>query len=127
MGCVLVPVGGAAGGVVVVWRLCCVGILKRELVDTGACGLRPSFGGGGVVDGRGCRTALHFGVKARESQDGVPTLCWLPGLHGEPYKAGFIANSGSCATTELSKLLTLCLAAVKRRYQILWKGVWGIR
>ena len=29
------------------------------------------------------------------------------------YKARFIANSSSCTTTELSKLLTLCLTAVK--------------
>ena len=29
------------------------------------------------------------------------------------YKARFIANSSSCSTTELSKLLTSCLTAVK--------------
>ena len=29
------------------------------------------------------------------------------------YKARFIANCSSCTTTELSKLLTLCLTAVK--------------
>ena len=27
-----------------------------------------------VVDGHGCHTALHFGVKANENQDKVPTL-----------------------------------------------------
>ena len=31
------------------------------------------------------------------------------------YKARFIANSSSCTTTELSKLLTSCLTAVKSR------------
>ena len=31
----------------------------------------------------------------------------------KPYKARFIANSSSCMTTELSKLLTSCLTAVK--------------
>ena len=31
----------------------------------------------------------------------------------KPYKARFIANSSSCTTTELSKLLTSCLKAVK--------------
>ena len=31
----------------------------------------------------------------------------------KPYKARFIANSMSCTTTELSKLLTSCLTAVK--------------
>ena len=59
-------------------------------------------------------TALHFGVKAKENQDKVPTFYWLPKLHKKPYKARFIANSSSCTTTELSKLLTLCLTAVKK-------------
>ena len=31
-----------------------------------------------------------------------------------PYEARFIANSRSCTTTELSKLLTSCLTAVKK-------------
>ena len=26
-----------------------------------------------IVDGHGCHTALHFGVKAKENQDKVPT------------------------------------------------------
>ena len=67
-----------------------------------------------IVDGHGCHTALHFGVKAKENQDKVPTLYWLPKLHKNPYKARFIANSSSCTTTELSKLLTSCLTAVKK-------------
>ena len=33
-----------------------------------------------------------------------------------PYKARFIANSCSCTTTILSKLLTLCLTAVKKHW-----------
>ena len=40
-------------------------------------------------------------------------MYWLPKLHKRPYKARFIANSSSCTTTELSKLLTSCLTAVK--------------
>ena len=32
----------------------------------------------------------------------------------KPYKAIFIANSSSCTTAELSKLLTSCLTAVKK-------------
>ena len=66
-----------------------------------------------IVDGHGCHTALNFGVKAQENQDRVPTLNWLPKLHKETYKARFIANSSSCTTIELSKLLTSCLTAVK--------------
>ena len=31
----------------------------------------------------------------------------------KPYKARFIANSSSCTTIELCKLLTSCLTAVK--------------
>ena len=42
-----------------------------------------------------------------------PTMYWLPKLHKTPYKARCIANSSSCITTELSKLLTSCLTAVK--------------
>ena len=57
---------------------------------------------------------VAFGVKAKENQDKVPTLYWLPKLHKKPYKAGFIANSSSCTTTELSKLLTSCLTVVKK-------------
>ena len=34
-------------------------------------------------------------------------------------KARFIANSSSCTTTEVSKLLTSCLTAVKTWYQVL--------
>ena len=49
--------------------------------------------------------------KLEESR--LPTMYWLPKLHKRPYKARFIANSSSCTTTELSKLLTSCLTAVK--------------
>ena len=68
-----------------------------------------------IADGHGCHTALHFGVKAKENQDKVPTLYWLPKLHKTPYKARFIANSSSCTTTELSELLTSCLTAIKKQ------------
>ena len=40
-------------------------------------------------------------------------MYWLPKRHKRPYKARFIANSSFCTTTELSKLLTSCLTAVK--------------
>ena len=51
--------------------------------------------------------------KLKKIMKKVPTLYWLPKLHKKPYKARFIANSSSCTTTELSKLLTSCLIAVK--------------
>ena len=87
--------------------------LKRELVDTNAYRLQPSLSERVIVDGPCCHTALHFGVNAKQNQDKVPTLYWLPKLHKKPYKARFIANSSSNTTTELSKLLTSCLTAVK--------------
>ena len=57
--------------------------------------------------------ALNFSVCVKERQGRLPTMYWLPKLHKRPYKARFIANSSSCTTTELSKLLTSCLTAVK--------------
>ena len=91
-----------------------INTLKRELVDNNAYKLQPSLSERVIIDGHGCHTALHFGVMAKENQNKVPTLYWLPKLHKKPYKARFIANSSSCTTTELSKLLTSCLTAVKK-------------
>ena len=42
-------------------------------------------------------------------------MYWLPKLHKRPYKARFIANSSSCTTTKLPKLLTSCLTAIKAK------------
>ena len=75
--------------------------------------MQPSLSERVVVDGHGCHSALQFGVKAQENQYRVPTLYRLPKLH-KNYKARFIANSSSCPTTELSKLLTSCLTADKK-------------
>ena len=57
--------------------------------------------------------AAKFGVFADEDHSMLPTIYWLPKLHKKPYKSRFIANSGSCTTTELSILLTSCLTAIK--------------
>ena len=104
MNYVLVPADKAANNVAVVWRLHYINTLKRELVDTNAYKLQPSLSERVIVDRHGCHTAVHFGVKAKEN-----------------------LNSSSCTTTELSKLLTLCLTAVKTCYQVLWKGIWEIQ
>ena len=61
-----------------------------------------------------CHSATKLAVCVTEGQDKVPTLYWLPKLHKRPYKARFIANSSSCTTTELSKLLTSCHTAIKK-------------
>ena len=52
-------------------------------------------------------------LNVKERQDKLPTMYWLPKLHKRPYKARFIASSYT--TTELSKLLTFWLTAVKSR------------
>ena len=59
-------------------------------------------------------TALNSGFKANENQDKVPTLYWLPKLRENTYQARFIANFSSCTKTELSKLLTSYLTAIKK-------------
>ena len=56
---------------------------------------------------------VKISVCVSEGQDKLTTMYWLPKLHKRPYKARFIANSCSCTTTELSKLLTSCLTAIK--------------
>ena len=61
-----------------------INTLKRELVDINAYKLQPSLSERVIVDGHSCHTALHFGVKAKEHQDKVPTLYWLPKLHKNP-------------------------------------------
>ena len=67
-------------------RLYCFDTLKRELVDTKAYKLLPSLSERVVVDGLGCHTTLHFGVKAKENQNKVPKMYWLHKLHKNPVK-----------------------------------------
>ena len=59
-----------------------------------------------------------FAVDVKERQDRLPTMYWLPKLHKRPYKARFIANSSSCTTTELSKLLTSCLTVINAKVTV---------
>ena len=56
---------------------------------------------------------MKLGSSVSEGQDKLLTMYWLPKLHKRPYKARFIANSSSCTTTQLSKVLTFCLTAIK--------------
>ena len=51
---------------------------------TNAYKLQASLNVRVVVNGHDCHTALHFCVKAKEIQDKVPTLYWLPKLHKNP-------------------------------------------
>ena len=57
----------------------------------------------------------RFAVDVNKRKDRLPMMYWLPKLHKRPYKARFIANSSSCTTNELSKLLTSCLSAIKAK------------
>ena len=70
---VLVPADKPTNSVVVVWLLYYGDTLKRGLMCTNA-----SLSERVVV--------LNFDVKAKENQDNVPTLYWLPKLHRNPIK-----------------------------------------
>ena len=69
----LVPAIKAVNNVVVVLRLYYIDTLKRKLIDTNAYKLQASLSERVVVDGHGYHIALHFGIKAKENQDKVPT------------------------------------------------------
>ena len=81
MNYVLVAADKAVNNVVVVCWLYYIYNLKRELVDTNTYKLHPSLGERVIVNGHGSHTALHFGDKAKENQDKVLTLYWLPKLY----------------------------------------------
>ena len=98
--------------VVVVLRLHYINILKQELSGTKAY-KETSEEEKSVVNGHCYHLALKVSVCAKERQHRLPAMYWLPKLHKRPYKARFIANSSSVTITELSKLLTSCLTAVK--------------
>ena len=109
---VLVPADKAANNVVVVWRLHYINTLEQELSGTKAY-KETSEEETSVVNGHCNHLALNLSVFVKERQDRLPTMYWLPKLHKRPYKARLIANSSSCTPTELSKLLTSCLTAIK--------------
>ena len=67
-----------------------------------------------------CTASVH----CLERQNKLPTMYWLPKLHKRPYKARFIANSSFCTKTELPKLLTSCLTAVKSRVTMYYETVY---
>ena len=72
--------------------------LKRELVDTNTYRLQPSLSERVVLNGHGCHTALHFGVKAKKTKTKfIYSTGYLNSI--KTYKARFIANSIYCTTT----------------------------
>lgn len=62
-----------------------------------------------------CKT---LGLDIFINQEKLPTMYWIPKLHKNPYKSRFIANSTSCTTTNISKLLTSCLTKIKDHVQL---------
>ena len=112
---VLVPADKAENNVDVVCRLHYINTLKRELDGTRAY-LETDTDEMTVVNDHLNDLPVKFSVCVNEGQDKLPTMYWLPKLHKRPYKARFIANSSSCTTTKLSKLLTSCLTAIKSHF-----------
>ena len=103
---VLFPADKAANNVVAVWRLHYINTLIQELGSTKTyehTSIDEKF----IVDNHCCHITSKFAMGISENQEKLPTLYWLPKLHKRPHKSRFIANSSSCTTTELSKLLTL--------------------
>ena len=109
---VLVPADKAANNVVVVCRLHYVNTSKQEFDGTSAY-LETDTDEVSIVNAHLNDLPVKFSVCVNEGQDKPPTMYWLPKLHKRPCKARFIANSRSCTATELSKLLTSCLTAIK--------------
>ena len=89
--------------------------IKQELGSTKTYE-RVSTDERSIVNTHSIDITAKFAVSIKEKQDRLPTVYWLPKLHKRPYKARFIANSSSCTTTVLSKLLTSCITAVKKHW-----------
>ena len=108
---VLVPADKAANNIIIVWRLHYINVLQHELNSTKAYTSTPSTEQQLINDHITDISKLK--VHIHDQQLKLPTMYWIPKLHKQPYKARFIANSSSCTTTNISKLLTSCLTAIK--------------
>ena len=111
---VLVSADKAANNVVVFCRFHYINTLKQELHGTKAYE-ETSIDEKSVVYSHSNEIPNKFAVDVKERQERLPAMYWLPKLHKRPYKTRFIANSSSCTTTELSKLLTSCFTAIKAK------------
>ena len=65
-----------------------------------------------VINNNIFHNATRFAVSVNEDQERLPTF-YLNYIKKKHIRLDFIANSSSCATTELSKLLTSCLTTIK--------------
>ena len=109
---VLIPADKAANSAIVVDDYTTLTLKKQDLSGTKAYE-QTSAEEKSVINHHICQNATSFGVSVDEDQERLSTFYWLPKLHKQPYKSRFIANSSSCTTTELSKLLTFCLTTIK--------------
>ena len=91
-----------------------INTFKQELGGTKAYVLQPLIEERSVVNDHAYQSATEFSVTVKEDQDKLPTLYWLHEFHKIPYKARFIANLSICTTTELSKLFSSCLTAIRK-------------
>ena len=89
-----------------------INILKKELSGTKAY-KQTSENEKSVINYCIFHNATSFAVRVNEDQRKFPTFYWSPKVHKQLYKARFIANSSSCTTTELTKLLTSYLTIIK--------------
>ena len=107
---VLVPADKAANNVVIVWRLHYINTVKQELSGTKSY-KETSEEEKSVVNGHCNHLALNFLYVLRNAK--TDFLRWVGYLSITKDRIKHDLNSSSCNTTELSKLLTLCLTDVK--------------
>ena len=81
MNYVLVLADKVTNNVVVVLQLYHINTLYVSFLTLTPINCSLLLSGRVVVDEHGCHTVLHFGVKAKENQEIVSTLYWLPKLH----------------------------------------------
>ena len=98
---VLVQSDKAANNIVLVCRLHYINTLKQELNGTKAYE-ETATDTKAVVYSHSNELPCIFAVNVKEIKNKLPTIYWLPKLHKRPHRTRFIANSSSCATTELS-------------------------
>ena len=102
----MAPADKASNNAIVVWRLTISTPQSQNLVLL-------NYDEKSVVNKHCSDIETKFAVGITESREKLSTFYWLSKLHKRPYKARFIANSSSCTTTSLSKVLTSCLTAIK--------------
>ena len=86
---VLVPADNAANSVVVDCRLHYINTLKLELNGAKAYEETPT-GEKSVVNSHSNKLSYNFAVNVKERQDKPPTMYWLPKLHKDRIKLGFL-------------------------------------